>query len=173
MDARFESHLADAVWETILKVGYSPSAISLNYPPKTLKHLLSRPDMTDAELYAALAEREGIALSRRGDVCVLTISRELVERIYRETEPPRFLARLIAAAEQGGLTPARVHEIFEEGGGRVEFFASDHADFDERIRFLDGSDPYVYCFLYDDHHTEYHRLLREDYEQLYGALDPA
>lgn len=176
--ARFYRNICDAVWEIFLKVGYSPAAVSLNYPPKTLKTLLGDRSMSDDAMQRAFSAfatamfdaSDRISLKPNHGTFLVTVSAALAEKIHKEVTPNAFLAAWIGAASHSTLTRESVHEIFEKSGGRVEFSASKDPDFDERIRFLDGFDEYIYCFEYGDLHTEYHRLLPEDYEELYGPL---
>lgn len=180
-------HLCDNALEINEKIGYTRAALHINYPPHTLASLLGRREMTQEETEAALDRFIATHRDILGDIAwryrpadgiyMLTLPAEGVAYIHEHEVCPPFTRALIALT----LTPftgrKEVHTLFDTYAGTDGYTVTEapDSDFDEAIRFrttggaCESERLYVYCLEYDEERMEYHRLLPEDYADIYGV----
>ena len=79
-------------------------------------------------------------------------------------EPAEFIVSLVDLVGRHGCTMEDIFALFHAQDQPVEIQEIKNGEFDYRIRFLEGDDPYYYCFKDEEIHIIYHRFLPEDYE---------
>ena len=169
--------ICDNLQETFEKLGYSETEVSFNYPPKTLKTLFGNRGMSDGELADRLCgfahEQEGklgrISFRKNGDVFLLTVPREGARFVHTERKPDPFLSALVRVTMTFFATKEDVHRVFLDTGRPFTVRPFSEPDLDEVIFFTDR-DSYCYCFSYGEERPELHRLLPEDFAELYAPL---
>lgn len=179
-------HVCDNVLEVMEKIGFTAAALHYNYPPRTLASLLGDREMSPRALTAALdrfcqqhTEALGTLTWRyrpQEDVYTLTVPAEGVSYLHAHEQCPPFTRELIALSLTPLIGRAEVHALFARYAGADGYISrpAPEGDFDEVLGFPPSATTtvsercYLYCMEYGEERCEYHRLLPEDYGELYG-----
>lgn len=169
--ARLEQNLTDLIKEEQAKLGYRREAIRLYYPLASLQHLTGTCDPVP-ELLRQLTDwfsAENSALGcvsvseKEGRFCFL-IPPEGSEYVHTRMRSDEFICQLVSlVGAHASMT--EILALFERQAQPCEVKPADGAEFDVRVRFTAGDDPYYYCFKEEGHHVTYHRFLPEDYRE--------
>ena len=172
---RLEKNLCDIIYEAQLKVGYERRSTSMNYPLGSLNRLLGT-NAGEEEMPALLEKFADNAEERLGRIEVdrapngifrLTVPEKGVERIHEAGNASDFLAELISLVKQMNVTFEDVLAVFRRHSDRVHVEKSGNEEFDWLVYFEDGTpDAYYYCFTCEGPMVTYHRLTKEDYDEL-------
>lgn len=176
---RLRDYLCDMLREEQLKLGFARETIRFYSPCASIGHILGLSDRSEDAVMKAL---EGFADTVREDFGEITISRCSGERIcflipaqgavyvHEHGADAPFLAELIDCFGRHGIVPQDVQAIFERWSTQVRCMHIGNVEFDDVYYFADGvPDAYYYCVKFDEGHAFYHRFLREDFEELFGA----
>lgn len=179
-------HICDNVLEVIEKIGFTATALHYNYPPRTLATLLGDREMGPDALVAALDRfcREHAATLGRlswryrpeDDIYTLTLPAEGVCYLHTHEQCPPFTRELIALSRTPMVSRDEIRALFARYAGEDGYVScpAPEGEFDEVLRFPPSAIAaasercYLYCMEYGEEHCEYHRLLPEDYGELYG-----
>ncbi len=166
--------LCDNAEETFIKIGYSDTELNFNYPSGTLKSLLGNREMSDGELCEALdaffaknATFSGSSWHKRRAGVMITLHQSSVKAIYERFDKDGFLSELYRAVSAHGASENSVREVFSKHRPTAVAEKSRDPDFDLLVSFEDGSDPYRYLFKFEHGHCDFHRLLPDDFEEIY------
>ena len=167
---KLETSLIDVIKEEQAKLGYRKEKISLYYPLSTLNHFFD--SQADAEGMMELLkgfpsyinDKFGeTVISHKGDRFCFTVSDRASEYVHENTKENEFIKGLINLVGKHGCTMEEIRQLFHSYSDRIVTEPMDNGEFDEMIRFDDGTDPYYYCFKNEGCHIIYHRFLPEDY----------
>ena len=168
-------NITDNLTELKVKLGYPDSDVRLNYPAQSLKSLLGKRGMTDGELDSALTrffEENAASLQdcsfRRGkEHYIITLSMKAARSLLDTAPENSLVTELCRLVTSGNAARDEVHKLFLAHSESTRFIPSKTGDFDELIYTDSEDDSYFYLFHYGHGHTEYHRLLPDDYREIY------
>ena len=156
---KLTNNLIDLVKEEQAKLGYRKEAIRLYYPLSSLQHILGTTDSAE-QLTEKLQKEADFAKDSLGIPAVGS------EWVHDHMQPAEFIVSLVDLVGRHGCTMEDIFALFHAQDQPVEIQEIKNGEFDYRIRFLEGDDPYYYCFKDEEIHIIYHRFLPEDYEDL-------
>lgn len=166
--------LRDNAEETFIKIGYADIELNFKYPKSTLKSLLGNREMSDEELDNAMrgllserGELSGTEFRLRKSGALVTLSRECVKRMYEGFDENGFLSELYRVISTHSVTEDGIREVLLKHRPTVNIEKSSDPDFDLLAYSPDASDPYRYLFKLEHGHCDFHRLLPEDFEEIY------
>ena len=84
--------------------------------------------------------------------------------MHNNMEEDEFIKALVELVGRHGCTMDEIRNLFHSYSDKIVTEPMDNGEFDEMIRFDDGTDSYYYCFKDEGCHIIYHRFLPEDYE---------
>ncbi len=168
---RLEQNLIDLIKEEQAKLGYRREAIRLYYPLASLRHLTGCTDAAPellqqlSDWFAAGSSVLGaVGVSRQAERFCFLIPPEGSAYVHANLQPDEFICRLISLVG-GHASMTEILNLFRQQEQPCEVVPADGVEFDVRVRFTEGNDPYYYCFKEEGHHVTYHRFLPEDYQE--------
>jgi hypothetical protein len=168
---KLETSLIDVIKEEQAKLGYRKEKISLYYPLVSLNHFFkSQADAAGMmeilrEFPSYIKDKFGeVVVSHRGDRFCFTVSDQASEYVHNNMEENEFIKALVELVGRHGCTMDEIRNLFHSYSDKIVTEPMDNEEFDEMIRFDDGTDSYYYCFKDEGCHIIYHRFLPEDYE---------
>lgn len=168
---KLTNNLIDLVKEEQTKLGYRKEAIRLYYPLSSLQHILGTTDSAE-HLIEKLQKEANFAKDSLGTLDIscqnerfcIGIPVDGSEWVHDHMQPAEFIVSLVDLVSRHGCTMEDIFALFRAQEQPVEIKQIKGGEFDYRIRFLEGDDPYYYCFKDEEIHIIYHRFLPEDYE---------
>lgn len=167
-----KKNVIDVIKESQIKIGYTPNAVSLNYPVDSLNNLLET-DLNAEEMGAVLEDFSryvrddlgDISFSRNKEKYCFTIPAEGAAYVHENVRDSGFLTDFISLLTAGhNISVDDVLEVFHKYSDHVVCKTVDNEEFNYLIYFEDGSpDDYRYCVDLDMGHATYHRMTPADY----------
>ncbi len=172
---QLEAYLIDLIVEEQAKLGYQKEKIRLYDPLESLQHFYHCSDDADVMLRRLSDFPDTVAgtlgaveISHVGDRFCFLIPESGAEYVHTHKKANAFIEQLIALIGSHASLED-VKQLFEAQPQQVEMRQMTDGEFDLVIRFLEGEDPYYYCFKDEGCHVIYHRFLPSDYEA-FGIL---
>lgn len=176
---RLKEYLCDMILEEQIKLGFEKETIRFYSPCASVAHVLSLDVRSPEEVYRALHMFPDYVRDIFGDI---KISRSSGDRIcflipaqgacyvHENRRENPFLEELIGCFSHHGITAEDVRNLFLRWSEGARCIHIGSTEFDDVFFFDDGvPDHYRYCVKFDEGHAFYHRFLREDFEELFGA----
>ncbi|MBR5137089.1 MAG: DUF3877 family protein [Clostridia bacterium] len=166
------NNILDNIKEAHLKLGYSESAISLNYQKRSLCHLIG-----DSDMKVALEELKVFASPMLGELTFrfkenqvrVTVPAEGVKYVAENVPEKPHLRDLIELIKKPLVTMDQIKDVFNKYSDQVMCKATDESGMDFVIWFGDGQpDDYRYCICLDGLGATYHRLSKKDFQDIYN-----
>ena len=173
--AELKKNVIDFIKESQIKIGYTPNAVSLNYPVDSLNHLLGT-NCTAEEMRSVLEafneyvkdDLGGIGYSFKAGKFCFTIPARGAEYIHKNVKDSGFLTEFISLiTTRRNISIDDVLQVFHKYSDHVKCTAVDNDEFNYLIYFENGKpDNYRYCIDLDLGHVTYHRITPADYADL-------
>lgn len=172
---KLEQNISTAIYEGLLKIGYSGNEdFSMYYDLDLLNYLLDTKYEKNEDCLSLLSSFIEV-MKEKKIPCVIsleknrfkfTVQKEGVHTIYKLYDNP-FLKELIDLVKSHVFNLDDVLEIFNHSGHAYICEPSKNEEFQFVIYFKDDFiDPYRYCFSFDGIGGYYHRLLEYDYNKV-------
>lgn len=170
--AALKKNVIDVIKESQIKIGYTPNAVSLNYPVGSLNNLLGT-NYTGEEMASALEGFSKYAGNDLGEIhfvfdegkYCLTIPAEGAGFVHENVKDSGFLTEFIFLLSTGkNVSIDDILEVFHKYSDHVSCKEVNNGEFSYLIYFEDGvPDDYRYCIDLDLGHVTYHRITPADY----------
>lgn len=176
-----EKVICDTIKEEQIKLGYEKETIRLYYPMSSLAHILEE-EINDpvrmTELLSAFAElvkaRLGkLEITHKEERFCILIPPEGAAYVHEHYPDNSFLVDLIEAVRQNNCTLEQLLSVFRKYSENVICEKSKTDEFDYVIYFGENTgDEYRYCIKFEHGHANYHRFLKQDFQNLFIVEAP-